>query len=119
MVPLLQHELTSPPQMHRPARCALLGGTPDLAILPQDRLAIASARPSAASAELGQLPLSLVTPRDMDDDRTILRAGLPVAEVSAESGIRQGCPLRSSLFAVALDPLLRRLMAHRLLTSVA
>lgn len=43
--------------------------------------------------------------------------GCPVARVSVRRGIRQGCPMSGSLFALSLDPLLRWLMWQRFLAT--
>lgn len=44
--------------------------------------------------------------------------GSPVAEVKVASRVRHGCPLSGLMFALALDLLKRRPMAHRILATV-
>lgn len=50
-------------------------------------------------------------------DTTFEVSGCPVATVAVRQGIRQDCPMSGSLFALALDPLIRWMMCQALLRS--
>lgn len=48
----------------------------------------------------------------------ILLCGQEVATFSVTSGIKQGCPLSGTLFALALDPLVRRCLPRSVLDGL-
>lgn len=53
-----------------------------------------------------------------DNFTTLLFCEQEVATSLVTSGRTQGCPLGGTLFALALDPLVRRFLAHSVLSSV-